>query len=137
MSDLSLISHLSLLSNVSHLSRLTGEYSGSGSRYWRFRKIEIYAPRFHFCRYAETVGTDSDNDSMASSAEYELGLGKKKATFGKLLGNVTRSAKNAAKGLGLPTELARRQRSREEKEEEKLGRLATDIAATDGVQVSR
>ena len=74
---------------------------------------------------------------MASSVEFELGLGKKKATFGKLLGNVTRSAKNAAKGLGLPTELARRQRSREEKEEEKLGRLATDIAATDGVQVSR
>ena len=27
--------------------------------------------------------------------------------------------------------------SKEEKEEEKLGRLATDIAATDGVQVSR
>ena len=88
-------------------------------------------------RYPDTGGTDSDNDSMASSMEFELGLGKKKATFGKLLGNVTRSAKNAAKGLGLPTELARRQRSREEKEEEKLGRLATDIAATDGVQVSR
>lgn len=92
---------------------------------------------FSHYRYPETVGSDSDNDSMASSVEFELGLGKKKATFGKLLGNVTRSAKNAAKGLGLPTELARRQRSREEKEEEKLGRLATDIAATDGVQVSR
>ena len=92
---------------------------------------------FPHYRYPETVGSDSDNDSMASSVEFELGLGKKKATFGKLLGNVTRSAKNAAKGLGLPTELARRQRSREEKEEEKLGRLATDIAATDGVQVSR
>jgi len=101
-----------------HIMRLTEEYTGIGSR------------------YPDTGGTDSDNDSMASSLEFELGLGKKKATFGKLLGNVTRSAKNAAKGLGLPTELARRQRSREEKEEEKLGRLATDIAATDGVQVS-
>jgi hypothetical protein len=30
----------------------------------------------------------------------------------------------------------RKQRTREEKEEEKLGRLATDISATDGVQVS-
>ena len=59
---------------------------------------------------------------MASSAEYELGLGKKKATFGKLLGNVTRSAKNAAKGLGLPTELARRQRSREEKGGREVGK---------------
>ena len=35
------MSHMSLLSNVSHLSRLTGEYSGSGSRYRRFRDIEI------------------------------------------------------------------------------------------------
>jgi hypothetical protein len=30
----------------------------------------------------------------------------------------------------------RKQRTREEKEEEKLGRLATDISTTDGVQVS-
>ena len=48
-----------------------------------------------------------------------------------------RSAKLAARGLGLPTVPSHRQRSREEKEEEKLGRLATDIGATDGVQVSR
>ena len=32
--------------------------------------------------------------------------------------------------------MKRKQRTREEKEEEKLGRLATDISTTDGVQVS-
>merc|ERR1719370_1602711 len=46
------------------IMRLTGEYTGTGSR---------YGP--------DTGGTDSDNDSMASSVEFELGLGKKKSHF--------------------------------------------------------
>ena len=36
----------------------------------------------------------------------------------------------------ISAEVSKRQRTREEKEEEKLGRLATDISTTDGVQVS-
>ena len=39
--------------------------------------------------------------------------------------------------LGFPGDLARRGRSKEEKEEEKLGRVSTDITATDSVEVSR
>jgi len=57
--------------------------------------------------------------------------------LGRLLNNITKSAKSTAKGItGLTSELtSRRQRSKDESEE-KLGRAVTDIAATDGVQVS-
>merc|ERR1719233_2534751 len=66
--------------------------------------------------------------------DFEIGQGKKKATFGRLLGNVTKTARSAAKVL--TEEVTKRQKSKEEKQEEKLGRLATDISTTDGVQVS-
>ena len=49
----------------------------------------------------------------------------------KLFGGVT---KGAVKILNI--DVARRQKSKEEKEEEKLGWLTTDIIPTDGAQVS-
>ena len=53
---------------------------------WSLQLMIYFSPH---PRYGpDTGGTDSDNDSMASSVEFELGLGKKKATFGKLLGKL-------------------------------------------------
>jgi len=98
-----------------HIMRLTSEYTGT--------------------TLTDTRSNDSDTESLESRmTDFEIGSGKKKAAFGRLLGSMTKSARSAAKVL--TEEVAKRQKTKEEKEEEKLGRLATDIATTDGVQGS-
>ena len=98
-----------------HIMRLTSEYPDPN--------------------YTDTRSNDSDTESIDSrNTDFMIGQGKKKATFGKLLGNMSRTARSAAKMITV--EVAKRQKTKEEKEEEKLGRLATDISTTDGVQVS-
>jgi len=98
-----------------HIMRLTSEYTGT--------------------MLSDTRSLDSDEESLDSRmSDFEIGQGKKKATFGRLLGNVTRTARSAAKVL--TEEVTKRQKTKEEKQEEKLGRLATDICTTDGVQVA-
>jgi len=98
-----------------HIMRLTSEYTGT--------------------MFSDSRSNDSDTESLDSRmTDFEIGQGKKKATFGRLLGNVTKTARSAAKVL--TEEVTKRQKSKEEKQEEKLGRLATDISTTDGVQVA-
>merc|ERR1719228_3241179 len=96
-----------------HIMRLTSEYTGT--------------------LHSDTR-SDSSESLISEMSEFEIGQGKKKATYGRLLGNVTKTARSAAKVL--TEEVTKRQKTKEEKKEEKLGRLATDIPNTDGVKVS-
>merc|ERR550519_2906356 len=92
--------------------RLTSEYAVSGTR-----------------------SMDSDTESIVSSmSDFEIGQGRKKQSIGRILGGVAKGATKAVKSIS--QEITRRQKSKEEKEEEKLGRLATDIVTTDGAQVN-
>lgn len=68
-----------------------------------------------------------------SDSTWTIPRDRKKQSLGKLLGTVSKSARSAASRL--TEEVTRRQKSKEEKQEEKLGRLATDITNTDGLQV--
>lgn len=98
-----------------HMMRLTSEYtvSSPGDR-----------------------SADSDTDSLVSSASWSssIGQGKKKFNVSRIFGGVAKGAKSAVKNLNI--DVSRRPKSKEEKEEEKLGRLTTDIVTTDGAQVS-
>lgn len=104
-----------------HIMRLTSEYTGTLSESQNLA--------------AEGASFDSDTESVVSSvSDFEIGQCKKKRTLTKLFGGVAKSATRAAKMV--TAEVSKRQRTREERAEEKLGRLATDISTTDGVQVS-
>jgi len=103
-----------------HIMRLTSEYSGTLSNPSTFTEGTSY---------------DSDTESVISSvSEFQIGQDKKK-TFNKLFTDMTKSANKFAKHLS--TEINKRQKTREEKAEEKMRKLETNISTTDGVQVSR
>jgi len=102
-----------------HIMRLTSEYTGT----------------FSTPSIAEGTSFDSDTESVLSSvSDFTIGEGKKRTTLKGLFGEVKKSATKAARLVS--AEVTKRQRTKEEKAEEKLGRLATDIQTTDGVQVS-
>jgi len=104
-----------------HIMRLTSEYTGTRST----------------SATTEATSFDSDTESVISSvSDFEIGQGKSKKnkTLNKLLGGVAKVSKSASKAAKIISEeVSKRQRTKEEKEEEKLGRLATDISTTDGV----
>jgi len=103
-----------------HIMRLTSEYSGTMS---------------NPSTYTEGTSYDSDTESIISSvSEFTIGQDKKK-TFNKLFTDITKGANKFAKHLS--TEINKRQKTREEKAEEKMRKLETNISTTDGVQVSR
>ena len=96
-----------------HIIRITGEYTGTHP--------------------ADGISVDSDRESLDSRmSDFDIGQAKKRS-FNKIVGSLSKSARSAAKLI--TEEVSRRHRTKEEKEEEKLGRLATDITNTDGVKV--
>ena len=84
---------------------------------------------------SEVRSLDSDTESLDSRmSDFEIGQAKKKASFTKFVGSFGKNAKTAAKKL--TDEMKDKiHKTKEEKQEEKLGRLATDITNTDGVRV--
>ena len=82
---------------------------------------------------SSVVSMDSDTESLDSRmSDFEIGQAKKKASIKKFVGTFGKTAKTAAKKL--TDEMKDKiHRTKEEKQEEKLGRLATDITNTDGV----
>lgn len=99
-----------------HIMRLTSEYATTQS-------------------VSDIRSIDSDTESLDSrmSDFYEIGrAAKKKQSFTKFVGNFGKNAKTAAKKM--TDEMKDKiHKTKEEKQEEKLGRLATDITNTDGV----
>ena len=96
-----------------HIMRITEEYIGTHP--------------------ADGMSVDSDRESLDSRmSDFEIGQAKKRS-FNKIVGSFSKSARSAAKLI--TEEVSRRHRTKEEKEEERLGRLATDITNTDGVKV--
>ena len=98
-----------------HIMRLTSEYTGTLS--------------------SDVRSLDSDTESIDSRlSEFEIGQAKKKGSISKIVGNLGKMAKTSAKKL--TDEIQDKiHKSKEEKQEEKLGRLATDITNTDGVKI--
>merc|ERR1719438_549003 len=99
-----------------HMIRLTSEYAVTES--------------------SSVVSMDSDTESLDSRmSDFEIGQAKKKASIKKFVGTFGKTAKTAAKKLTDEVK-DKINRTKEEKQEEKLGRLATDICDTDGLKVT-
>ena len=96
-----------------HIMRITEEYIGTHP--------------------VDGLSVDSDRESLDSRmSDFEIGQAKKRS-LNKIVGSLSKSARSAAKLI--TEEVSRRHRTKEEKQEERLGRLATDITNTDGVKV--
>ena len=100
-----------------HIMRLTSEYvTGSAA--------------------SDVRSIDSDTESLDSRmSDFTIGEAKKRASLSKFVGNFGKTAKTAAKKLTDEVK-DKIHRTKEEKQEEKLGRLATDICDTDGLKVT-
>ena len=99
-----------------HIMRLTSEYVGSAA--------------------SDVRSIDSDTESLDSRmSDFTIGEAKKRASLSKFVGNFGKTAKTAAKKLTDEVK-DKIHKTKEEKQEEKLGRLATDICDTDGLKVT-